>query len=192
MMRKYWLLILASVFMVSGLSAQGVTFGIKGGANLAKLTNNDDFEFKFGLHFGGVAEIPISDAFKVQPEILYSAQGYRQDFNGQRVKGLIDYLNIPVLGSYRVAEGLSLQVGPQLGINIRSDLEVEGSEQGTIFANDIDVSAAFGFQYLFDDTFFAQLRGTIGLTDVLTNVDQKHLVISASFGVLFDNGGNDD
>lgn len=191
-MKKYLLISLIAVFISTGVMGQGVTFGLKGGANLAKLTNNDDFEFKFGLHFGGVAQIPISEVFNLQPEILYSAQGYRQNFNGQQVKGLIDYLNVPFLGSYEVAEGLSFQVGPQLGINIRNELQVEGSEQGTIFVNDVDVSAAFGFQYLFDDTFFAQLRGTIGLTDVLTNVEQKHLVISASIGILFDNGESDE
>ena len=191
-MKKYVLISLIAAFISTGVMGQGVTFGLKGGANLAKLTNNDDFEFKFGLHFGGVAQIPISEVFNLQPEILYSAQGYRQNFNGQQVKGLIDYLNVPFLGSYEVAEGLSFQVGPQLGINIRNELQVEGSEQGTIFVNDVDVSAAFGFQYLFDDTFFAQLRGTIGLTDVLTNVEQKHLVISASIGILFDNGESDE
>lgn len=191
-MKKYLLTTLMLAFISTAVMGQGVTFGLKGGANLAKLTNNDDFEFKFGLHFGGVAQISLSEVFNIQPEILYSAQGYRQDFNGQQVKGLIDYLNVPVLGSYRVAEGLSLQIGPQLGINIRNELQVEGSEQGTIFVNDVDVSAAFGFQYLFDDTFFAQLRGTIGFTDVVTNLEQKHLVISASLGILFDNGGGDE
>ncbi|NNL32449.1 MAG: outer membrane beta-barrel protein, partial [Flavobacteriaceae bacterium] len=53
-----------------------VTYGFKAGGNLAKFTDNSDFEFKFGMHFGGVANIQLSDAFSLQPELLYSAQGY--------------------------------------------------------------------------------------------------------------------
>ena len=51
-MKKYVLISLIAAFISTGVMGQGVTFGLKGGANLAKLTNNDDFEFKFGLHLG--------------------------------------------------------------------------------------------------------------------------------------------
>ncbi|MBT8265778.1 MAG: PorT family protein [Bacteroidia bacterium] len=163
-----------------------VTYGFKAGGNLAKFTDNSDFEFKFGMHFGGVANIQLSDAFSLQPELLYSAQGYRQNFNGQKVRAKVDYFNIPILGSYQITEGLELQFGPQIGINIRKELEVDEQEGGSIFVNDIDASAAFGIKYFFDDYVFTQLRGTFGLTEVLTNSGYKNLVISLSLGVMLD------
>ena len=185
-MKNVLIVLIFIVLTGSTVNAQGITFGVKAGGNLAKFTNNDEFEFKFGPHFGAVADIEISEVFSLQPELLFSAQGYNQDFNGQRVKAKVDYFNIPIMASYMIAEGLRLQAGPQVGINLRKDIEVDDVEQSSIFVNDVDVSAIFGFQYMIDKSFFTQLRGAVGLTEIVTNLDQKHFVISLSFGFLFD------
>ncbi|MBT8273032.1 MAG: PorT family protein [Bacteroidia bacterium] len=186
-------IIVLSLIISSFSFAQNVKFGIKAGGNLAKFTNNDDLEFKFGPHFGALANIAISDQFSLQPELLYSAQGYRQNFNGQKVRAKVDYFNLPFLASYEVTNGLILQAGPQIGINIRNDLDVDGQEQGSIFVNDIDISAAFGFQYFIDETIFTQLRGTIGISEVVSNLnDQRHFVLSLSLGLMLDKVEQDE
>lgn len=192
-MKLQFKILVLSLFMSGFVIGQNLNFGIKAGGNLAKFTNNDELEFKFGLHFGAVAEITITEVFTLQPELVYSAQGYRQNFNGQRVIAKVDYFNVPFLASVQLAEGLKIQAGPQLGINIRNELEVDGQEDGSIFVNDIDVSAAFGFQYFFDENVFSQLRGTIGLSEVVTNFnDQRHFVLSLSIGVMLNSPEADE
>ena len=182
----------ALLFFVSLLPAQNVVFGAKAGGNLATLTGNSDFEYKFGAQFGAVANIALSLDFSLQPELFYSAQGYRRNENGVRETGKIDYFNLPVLINFRVAEGFSLQAGPQLGVNIRNEREVEGGigDNTALFINDIDFSAALGLQYFFDASFFAQARYTFGLSEVVRNLNQRHSVISLSFGFFFDTPQN--
>jgi len=182
-------LIVGAIFLFGSIcmiNAQ-VTYGLKAGANMAKFTGNDDFDYKFGIHFGGMASLEVANNFSIQFELLYSGQGYKQDFNGQRVKAKIDYFNIPILGSYQILDGLEFQFGPQVGINIRNDLEVEGQEQASLFVNDLDISGIVGIQYFIDDYVFMQFRGAFGLTEVLTNIDQKNFVLSLSLGVLLVN-----
>lgn len=190
-MKKLFVL---GVFLLGSfcISNAQVTYGVKAGGNMAKFTNNDELDFKFGIHFGGMASIEVANNFSIHSELVYSAQGYRQNFNGQRVKAKVDYFNIPILGSYQVLEGLEFQFGPQVGINIRNDLEVEGQEQASIFVNDVDISAIVGIQYFIDDYVFMQFRGAVGLTEVLTNLDQKNFVLSLSLGVLFDRPESSD
>jgi hypothetical protein len=173
------------MFLFSSFAfSQDVNFGLKTGVNFANLTNSNDLNYKFGLNFGAVASLAISDMFSLQGELIYSAQGYKQDFNGQKVKGKIDYFIIPIIGDFEIAEDFSLQIGPQLGVNIRKDREIDGTVQGSIFVNDIDFSAVFGIQYFLDSNVFFQMRYAPGLTEVLSNIDQKNTVISASLGVF--------
>ena len=56
---------------------QKATFGAKAGVNFSDITGPDvdSFTGRTAFHIGGVAEIPVSEVFSVQPELLYSAQG---------------------------------------------------------------------------------------------------------------------
>lgn len=172
--------------------AQDLTFGAKAGANLATLTNNDDFDSRFGIHFGAVAEWEISDNFSVQPELLYSGQGYKRELEGRILRGKIDYFNIPLLASVEVIDDVCLMAGPQIGINIRAELDGEGQETQRLNVNDVDASAIFGIQIEVDDSFFIQGRYALGLSEVRFNQDEKHSVFSLSIGFFFDTPDEND
>ena len=183
-MKKILFLIFTSC-SIAGLYGQGVNFGAKAGLNASNFTNNDDFNTKIGLHFGAVANIYISEKFSFQPELFYSAQGYNSDFNGQDVRAKIDYFNLPFLVDYKINDNISLQVGPQIGFNIRSEITVENQENVSAFVNDIDMSASFGLQYKFDSGFFTQARYVMGINDVSRTESYKNSVISLSIGFFF-------
>ena len=192
-MKKQFLFILCTLFTMTSIYAQTISFGAKIGGNLATFdgenANSDlkNIDSKFGLNFGAVATIKLSDAFSIQPELFYSAQGYKRDFEGFEYKAMIDYFHLPVLMDLKVFEGLSLQAGPQMGINIRKELEIDGQEDsGRINVNDFEASAAFGLQYVFDSNFFVQARYTMGLSEVFLNDTAKSPVFSFSIGFYFD------
>lgn len=170
------------------IAASQTTFGVKAGANLATLNQGDQFDYKFGANFGAVANIPIGIDFSLQPELLYSSQGYRRNFdNGVREVGKIDYFILPVLVDFHIGDGFSLQGGPQLGVNIRNEREVEGGigENTSLFVNDLDFAAAVGLQYFIDQSFFVQGRYTFGLSEVVRNIGQRNGVLSLSLGFFF-------
>ena len=82
--------------------------------------------------------------------------------------------------------------GPQIGLNIRAELEGEGQEAQRLNVNDVDASAVFGIQIKVDDSFFIQGRYALGLSEVRFNQDEKHSVFSLSIGFFFDTVDDED
>ena len=114
-MKKLFLVAAIAVFGFTSANAQEVNFGAKAGVNMATITGDDvdDTKSKTSFHIGAVAEIAISDKFSVQPELLYSAQGTKADEGDEELK--IDYINLPIIAKYYVAEGFSIEAGHQVG-----------------------------------------------------------------------------
>jgi hypothetical protein len=118
-----------SVILMTALTftthAQGIHFGLKGGANLYKIDGrsfNDAFNFSYNV--GAFAEIYFNKSWGIQPEILWNQTNFRtaDDFSSivpegfDDFKGSLNYLTMPILLSYRPSKIISLQVGPQFGI----------------------------------------------------------------------------
>ena len=79
-MKKFLMIAALAIFGFSTttLSAQEIRLGAKAGVNLSNLIIKDADpkpDMLTSFHLGGVVEIPITETFSVQPEILYSAQG---------------------------------------------------------------------------------------------------------------------
>lgn len=132
-------------FFIALLLLANATFaqfslGIKGGANMTKIEGRSfSDEFLYGYHVGGFLTIPIGGRLAIQPEVLFnqlqSRTGdefrdiYQPAFNGNtNVK--LNYLSIPVLLNYKLANIISLQAGPQFGrlINRDQSLLVNGRQ----------------------------------------------------------------
>ena len=135
-MRKIILMTFAlSMFAVA---ANAQYLGIKGGMNLSNLRadNVTDENMRVGYHFGAYLNFPISESFALQPEVLYSTKGSKMEYDYDlgifgNIKGnakvKLDYIDIPLLGVFRVGDNFELHVGPYFGFLANSNYELEGS-----------------------------------------------------------------
>ena len=195
-MKKSILFMAAFVLSTTFAAAQEyVYFGIKGGVNFSTFSGDGFSDFndesaRTAYHLGLLAEVPVSDRFSVQPEVLYSAQGFdiiRREDNAD-IKHQLDYVNIPVLAKFYLTDGFSLEAGPQLGFIVNDqigdgDNDVNFYDDGR---NDLDVSLGLGASYKFNN-FFLYGRYNAGLTDIYDRqgADAKNSVVQAGVGLLF-------
>ena len=195
-MKKSILVLAMMVFTTSIVTAQEfVRFGAKGGVNFSNFSGDgfsdfDDENARTAYHLGLVAEIPLSPRFSIQPEVLYSAQGYdivRID-DGSDIEHKLDYVTVPVLAKVYILDGLSLEAGPQFGF--LADHEVGDGDNDVEVNNDnvnsfdLGVGLGAGFQI---NNFFLYGRYNAGLTDIydVESVDAKNSVIQAGVGLMF-------
>lgn len=127
-MKKVYVLTIALFSIAFYAKAQDIKIGAKTGVNLASVTGDDieDVKSRIGFHLGGMAEIPVSAQFYLQPELLFSSQGYKLD-NGN---GILNYLNLPVIAKYYVTEQLSIEAGPQIGYLLSAKIKVDDIDGG--------------------------------------------------------------
>lgn len=185
-MRKSILLSLVFVLGLLTVHAQGIEFGVKAGANFASLTGSDadGLDGRTAFHLGAVVSIGISEKFSVQPELVYSSQGFTLSEFGFDVTGKLDYINIPIMADINLSNGFSVQVGPQIGFNITDKIEAEGQSE-PLDAESLDFGLAGGAQFKMDSGLFFQGRYAMGLNDVASDGTIKNSVLSLSVGYFF-------
>lgn len=185
-------------------TASKTKFGAKGGINLANIVGDDagDANMFVGFNAGFFVEIPVTDKLTIQPELLYSAQGSKSEGplviegNVYDVEATIklNYINIPVMFKYQVADKFSLEAGPYVGFltNAKMKVEVVGYGSDTVDMKDMVKSTDFGLgvgmNYEFSDVVFANARYQGGLTqigDTGEGDDIKNSVFQVGLGVRF-------
>ena len=189
-MRK--MILLAAVLAVSASAAfSQASFGVKGGLNLSNVTNSDA-DMKMGYYGGLFGEYQVNDFFGVAGELLYSNQGTKGKEEGVDITINMNYLNIPVLAKLYIAEGLSLDVGPQFGLLMSA--KGKAKQNGSTSSGDLkdkfsgtDVSAAVGLTYNLGNILI-QGRYNLGLTDTEKESGSekyKNAVIQLGVGYRF-------
>ncbi|WBA40671.1 porin family protein [Hymenobacter canadensis] len=183
---------LFALLLLGGASAhaQGIRFGLKGGANLSNisgdLTEEDRYKNKVGFHGGVMLNIGLLDDgfLSVQPEVLFSQKGFTyadDEFNiaGARVKydgdRTYNYIDVPVLLKIR-AGGAYFEAGPQysylLKVKDDSKVSINGNtafqSQGVadldnVNRNEIGYAAGLGYQA--DNGLILGLRYNGSFTD---------------------------
>lgn len=134
-MRK--IILTTIVLSLIAVAAKAQYVGIKGGLNLSNLNIDgvDDQNMRAGYHFGAFVNLPISDGFAIQPEVLYSTKGavanYNQDLGifgeiNAKTTFKLDYIDIPLLGVFRLGDNFEIHAGPYIGFLTSSKWEVEG------------------------------------------------------------------
>ena len=184
-MNKFFLCFAFVLLIITNGTAQEekITFGIKTGVNVATLTGDfsDELGYRTGFHIGGLVEIPLLEKFALQPEIIYSTQGASNDFEdgdlSEEITIRLDYLNIPVMAKYYIIEGLSVQAGPQLGILLSAEQEIESSFENSEedlkdFISSIDLGFNFGVGYQLHFGLFFEARYNQGITNINDDFDE--------------------
>jgi opacity protein-like surface antigen len=129
----------------------------------------------------------------------------QNDYNEERAKLKLNYLNIPVSIKYNVYDKLTVLAGPQIGmlLSAKAEYDYRGSFNGVIESisensniknNVYPIAFSFnlGASYGFSDNFFIDARYNIGLSNIFKMEDDfgdtinlKNNVIQFSLGYLF-------
>lgn len=191
-MKKILLAIVVLTTTVLASQAQ-TQFGVKAGANFYTLGGNyfegAKLNSKIGLYFGGVVNIPVSAKFKVQPEIVYSVQGAKEDGGGTGSGNWNNnYLNIPIMAQVYATEGLYFEAGPQIGFLLSAKYKVEGSSTSTDTKDDYkttDFSFGLGAGYKMASGFGFNARYNLGLSNIASSSDPNDEIKNRGFQIGF-------
>ena len=175
---------MAVVLTATIANAQDMKFGVKGGLNMSS-NSEEGASSLLAFQLGGFAEFKVSDKFAVQPELMYSAQGAKFSAGGVSITENLNYINIPVMAKYYVADAFSLELGPQIGFLMSAKVEGVDFKE---FCNSTDFGLNLGAGYNLNETMSLGLRYNMGLTNVLKDqVDgsSKNSSVQLSFGYKF-------
>ena len=184
------------VAMTGILLSQTSNFGIKGGLNVSTLRSTDfsntiDWDFRKSVHLGIFLELGLTEKFAIQPELLYSAQGANRNTDDSVTK--LDYLILPIMAKYYVAQGFSVEAGPQLGLLLSAkesgdeNLDLKENIKGT------DIGLGMGVGYTFINNLVFGTRFVFGLSNLDETdgtflgdgISTKNMTIQLSMGYRF-------
>ena len=182
-------------------NAQKVKYGVKAGANLFyQLTGDDadDFEesrkMKLGVAGGAFANISLTEALSLQPELLYSTEGNLQKEGDMKQSINLGYINIPVMLQYNIASGFFAETGPQLGFLTSAKAKMDdGDDEETMDIKDdlksINFSWALGVGYKMANGFGVGARYNLGLSSIADDDDTKIKSSGLNVSVFYTFGG---
>jgi hypothetical protein len=157
--------------MASQASAQAPSFGIKAGVNIASLsTTSGSTSSKISGHGGFLAHIHLAPSFALQPEIVYSGQGMKQNLNGVEYDWNLNYINVPIMFQYMFSNGFRVEAGPQVGLLLSAKIKNAGGS--TDIKDDlkgVDMGLGFGLNYLTYSGFGLGGRYNLGLSNINKN-----------------------
>ncbi len=143
----------ACCFLFSTLvSAQAnVSFGIKGGMNIASQTVKvESFKVKtdsrIGYHFGGFVTVMFTEKIGIQPELFFNSVGAAGEsiFDGEKASDRFNYITVPLLVRYQPIKILNIHAGPQLGILLSANSKIGEMTIDIEETKALDFGAAFG------------------------------------------------
>ena len=183
-MKKIIVFVVVVTFVFMGtLTAEGIGYGAKAGLNMANFTGDDvddEAKVKLGATIGGFATIPLGDKFAVRPEILFTQKGTRYkksegevDYTG---KHKMNWLDIPILAVYQVADAISAFVGPYFDLYLGGEfvLKAEGGGESMEFdekiegedVNSLGFGIIFGGAYGVTENIDVEARVALGLSSM--------------------------
>lgn len=202
-MKKLYILLLV-LLSYEYSNAQEIKLGVKAGANISNIAlESGNLNNKILFHVGILSKFKLSEKVIIQPEILYSQQGAQNEGQNQfsqstnKIDYTLNYINIPVYLNYEINDSFSINIGPQIGFLINSELKFSTSESSTpgfptevVEKNpDFYENTSFGFNggisYLIDDLILSA-NYNFGITDI-NNSDELNLnrVFQVSIGYFF-------
>jgi hypothetical protein len=163
--------------------------GARAGLNFATIQPDlTDPAIRTSIHFGGLIEIPLMDSFSIQPELLFSSQGVKDQSDSDE-KITLDYLTIPLLAKYYIWNTLSLEAGPQIGFLLSARREDDGeTDDLKDISKAMDIGIAFGLGYKLPGGIILGARYYFGsnINAIEDNEDRiKNRVFQLSAGYFF-------
>ncbi|AXT49539.1 PorT family protein [Aquimarina sp. BL5] len=191
MVRKLFLAFTFGALTFVNAQEESIRFGGKVGLNVANFVGDDaddDAESKLGFHIGAVVEIPITEKFAFQPELLFSTQGVKEEEAGVDFKLNLNYINVPLIFKYYFIEGLNIEIGPQVGFLVSAKAKADSNDTDVKDQfKTLDLGANIGLGYQLDMGLFFQGRYNYGITNIGDDDDSdlRNSVIQFSVGYKF-------
>lgn len=203
-----------ALFLLSyqGVKAQEARIGVKGGLNYSSIVGDltDGLKFRLSGHGGVFLEIDFSDKFKLQPELVYSSQGFQYstdlaaiqtngsvgEENDFRTNVQLNFITIPILGKFALNDRIDLEFGPQFGFLLNQVTKIKdldqniNAERRSSISGDfqLDYGAAIGLGLRLNDHFSISPRFYIGLRNRLNAIQgaqNYNAAIQLSLNYLF-------
>ena len=177
--------------VIASMNAQENTIrksngGIKGGYNLAavRFDGNDQTEQRHGFHIGVYGESFISESFSIQPELMYSQQGYKITNSSGTLTQKLDYINLPILLKAYPFKNFFLEAGPQIGLAISHKEEYDGLFSGSqeYDPTNFDWGMNFGTGFKTNSGISLGVRYHLGLGDLYDEGKAQNRVLQFSLG----------
>lgn len=191
-MKKILSLLAFFSLMAAGVYAQGVSGGLKLGLNLSSQTQSysgggwsatTSPSFRPTIHAGGYLTLMLSEKFGVQPEVLYSGQGYKQ--GDATVK--MDYIAVPVLLRLNFSPLFSIHAGPQIGMLMSAKVKDEDESadiKDMVKKTDVGIAAGLGIDLPMGLNFgFRFVKGLTNVADDTFFANQTHKNYALQFSV---------
>ncbi|MEA2096239.1 MAG: porin family protein [Candidatus Cloacimonadota bacterium] len=179
----FFMLLLIMVTTSNILALEMTAKGIKGGVNFATVGGADREFFESTpqkittFSVGGFLVFTKDDKINIQPEVYYCKKGVNFNEDDVNITFTMNYIEIPVLGTYEIAENIRAFAGPSLGIYMGGnyDLDADGySDTGAMTEwftmSGIDFGLVFGGSFS-TGNLVLDARYAFSLNSVVTAYD---------------------
>ena len=152
-------------------------FGVKGGINFASISLsvsgiNITSDNNIGFHAGLLTEMPISEKFLFQPNLLYSVKGgkFSSTVSGSTTSssGKYNYLEVPLNFLFKATDGFSIGGGPYLAY-LLSATDDKGTSVSLDGANKFDYGVNLAANYEFKGGFGVSAFYAYGLGNLASS-----------------------
>ena len=159
---KKIILTMAAVFALTFANAQDkkssvttsdIVFGVKAGYANTNFTGDANTKAASNFYIGGLVDFHVSEKFHIQPELLYSMEGADDPDTG------LNFIRIPVMFKYFVAEGFNLQAGPEVAF-------VAGGDAIKDALKSLDYGLGIGAAYEMSSGLMFDARYNLGLANL--------------------------
>ena len=190
-MNKRLLLFAAILFMGSSAFSQKFTLGVKGGANLGKMSGKSfKEEFSLGYQVGGFATIPFGEKLALQPEVMFNhtsldtASRFSEIYQFNKVNNVsFNSLSIPIMLNYNIVKYLTLQVGPQFGIVLDQDKNLMQNGKDAFKSGNFSLVGGLQLNLLKFRVYGRYVGGLTNLDNVGNNDSWKASAIQVGLGI---------
>lgn len=183
------LFLCALVIPISLVAQDTPRTGVKGGLNVSNLYIDDvsDESLRPGFHLGVFTQLPVSDFFVIQPEVIYSTKGARATYDTDLIdlegeyKFNLNYVDVPILATFRLGESANIHIGPYVSYLTNASISTDGDigESAADLDRDhfatIDYGLSAGFQLNFEAVSVGT-RYNYGLNQVADS-DEAELIL---------------
>ena len=173
-MKKLALVLLAGLSFATAANAQ-FKFGVKAGANFSNVNGDGvsgvNTSTLVGFNGGVFVGLGLADHLSLQPELVYSGEGFKESESGQSGTQTENYINIPVLLKYRFPMGLFVETGPQVSFLMSAKAKAGGvSADDKASFKSTDFAWALGVGFHIPTTQLAvDARYNFGLANIVDN-----------------------